>query len=82
MRMELQVVNGNQVKGSGFIVQPRNRNTRPIEGTVDGEKVELSYFGVKETIKYVLNFVDGTLTGTGSNPNQPAPVETTFRKLK
>ena len=83
MRMELQVVSGNQVKGSGFIVQVKGRrNTRPIEGTVDGDKVELSYFGVRETIKYVLTFVDGTLTGTGTNPSQPAPAETIFRKLK
>jgi hypothetical protein len=84
MRMELQVVSGNQVKGSGFIVQTKGRtNTRPIEGTVDGDKVELSYFGVNDvTIKYVLTFVDGALKGTGTHPNQPAPVETIFKKLK
>ena len=59
MRMELQVVNGNQVKGSGFIDQPGGkRNTRQIEGTVDGDKVEFSYFAVRETINYVLTFVD------------------------
>ena len=83
MRMEVQVVSGNQVKGSGFLDQVGGKkNTRAIEGLVDGNKVELSYFGVRETIKYSLTFVDGTLTGTGTNPGQPAPVETTFRKLK
>ena len=81
--MDIQVVNGNQVKGSGYIVQPgtRTRNTRPIEGVVNGNKVELSYFGVRETINYIFTFVDGTLTGTGTNPNLPAPVATTFRKI-
>jgi hypothetical protein len=83
MRMELQVVNGNQVKGSGFIDQPgRKRVNRPVEGTVDGDKVEISFFGGRDTAKFVLTFVDGALTGTGINSGQAAPVETTFRKLK
>lgn len=84
VQMELQVVKGNLVKGSGRIVQSgaRRQNTRQIEGTIDGNKVELSYFGERVTVKYDLTFVDGALIGTGTNPDQPAPVKTTFKKIQ
>ena len=83
MQMELKVDKGNQVKGSGHIVQPgsKRQTTRQIEGTVNGDKVDLEFFGANGTVKYLLTFVDGALQGTGNGPNQPAPVETTFKKL-
>jgi hypothetical protein len=82
LRMALQVTNGNQVKGSGRIVQGGNRNppSREIEGTVNGDKVELTWFG-NETVKYLFTYVDGALTGTGTLSGE-TPVETTFKKLK
>lgn len=82
--MDMRVTNGNQVKGTGFIVQTgiRSKNTRQVEGIVDRDKVELTYFGVNETIKYDLKFVDDKLVGTGTNPGLPKPVETIFVKLK
>jgi hypothetical protein len=83
MQMDLKVDKGNEVKGSGHIVQRGNKrqNSRQIEGTVNGDKVELDFFGANGTVKYVLTFVDGALKGTGSGPNQPGPVETTFKKV-
>jgi hypothetical protein len=83
MQMELKVDNGNQVKGSGHIVQrgSRQQATRQIEGTVNGNKVEFEFFGANRPVKYVLTFVDGELRGTGENPNQKGPVETTFKKI-
>ncbi|HEY1373320.1 MAG TPA: hypothetical protein VGH50_12685 [Candidatus Binatia bacterium] len=84
VQMDMRVTNGNQVKGTGFIVQTgiRSKNTRQVEGIVDRDKVELTYFGVNETIKYDLKFVDDKLVGTGTNPGLPKPVETIFVKLK
>ena len=85
MQMELTVDKGNHVKGSGHIVQRGSRlnpqATRQIEGTVNGNKVEFEFFGANGTVKYVLTFVDGELRGTGENPNQKGPVETTFKKV-
>jgi hypothetical protein len=54
MQMELQVANGNHVKGSGNIVQSgsKRRTTRQIEATVNGNRVEFEYFGVNGTAKY------------------------------
>lgn len=81
LQIELQVTNGNQVKGSGRIVRGGGKNpaSRSIEGTVNGDKVELTWFG-NETVKYLLTYVDGALTGTGTRPGETA-VETTFKKL-
>jgi hypothetical protein len=83
MQMELKVDKGNQVKGSGHIVQrgSKRQNSRQIEGTVNGNKVDLDFFGANGTVKYLLTFVDGELRGTGSGPNQPGPVETTFKRV-
>ena len=83
MQMELKMDKGNQVKGSGHIVQPgsKRQTTRQIEGTVNGNKVDLEFFGANGTVKYVLTFGDGALHGTGNGPNQPGPVETTFKKI-
>jgi hypothetical protein len=83
MQMELKVDKGNEVKGSGHIVQrgSKRQNSRQIEGTVNGNKVDLDFFGANGTVKYVLTFADGALKGTGSGPNQPGPVETTFKKI-
>jgi hypothetical protein len=83
MQMDLNVDKGNQVKGSGHIVQPgsKRQTTRQIEGTVNGDKVELEFFAANNVIKYVLTFVDGTLQGTGNSPNQKGPVETIFKKV-
>ena len=78
MQMELKVDNGNQVKGSGHIVQRGSKwqNSRQIEGTVSGNKVELDYSGTNGNVKYLLTFVEGDLRGTGSGPKQ-----TTFKKV-
>jgi hypothetical protein len=55
MQMELKVDKGNQVKGSGHIVQRGNKrqNSRQIEGTVNGNKVELDYSGADGNVKNV-----------------------------
>ncbi len=82
--MELRVVNGNKVEGSGHVVQhgKKRETDRPVEGIVNGNKVELTSQGGAEITKYVLTFADGNLTGTGSRGGDSTPVETTFRKLK
>lgn len=81
--VELQVVNGNKVERSGHLVQRGKKREidRPVEGTVNGKKVELTSQEGREIIKYVLTFADGNLIGTGNRGNDSTPVETTFRKL-
>jgi len=57
MQKELRVDKGNQFKGSGHIVHggSRHQATRQIEGTVNGDKVELEFFGHYGTVKYVFD---------------------------
>ena len=84
--LELQIVNGNQIKGTG-----RSRGTGKkigvstiISGTVDGSKVELDSYaqGNKVTTKYLFALVDGALVGKGFDPRvSTESFETKFRKL-
>ena len=86
MQMELELVNGNRVKGTarGEIIRRKARNRdQSIEGTVDGDKVRLTVFDNQNRhIEYVLNYINGNLIGTVTNPSKSDRIETIFRKIK
>jgi hypothetical protein len=79
--INLKVVNGNQVEGYERMAlrgSISDANNTPLAGTVDGNKVELRRGG-PTGMRYILTFVDGTLTGyVRSNRGK---VETTFKKM-
>lgn len=82
--ISLKVVNGNQVEGYermtlGGSVGHFANNTQ-LSGTVDGNNVELRRGGGPTGMRYILTFVDGTLTGYVRS-NRRGQVETTFKKM-
>ncbi len=79
--MDLRVEGDNEVKGMGSIQMGGRSRTHPIiSGTVHGDKVvlEVRYASTGTVVRYVLEFVDGTLTGT--SPEQR--FKATFKKLE
>jgi len=79
--MDLRVEGDNEVKGTGVVQQGGNKRLHPIiNGTVHGDKVvlEARYPSTGTVVRYVLAFVDGTLTGT--SPEQK--FKATFKKLE
>ncbi len=85
--MDLRVVNGNQIKGSGRLPGPGKRVgvSTIITGTVDADKVDLESLGQSShiTTKYVFSLVDGALVGKSFNPLGPADgFDVKFKKLE
>jgi hypothetical protein len=81
--INLKVVDGNQVEGYerlalGGSVGHFAKNTQ-LAGTVYGNKVELRRGGGPTGMRYILTFVDGTLTGYIRS--RKGEVETTFKKM-
>lgn len=80
LQMDLKVINGNQIVGSGHVrTGGTKRGARPsITGTVNNNQVELELFypRTNNTVRLRLSFVDGTLTGESKKTGFQA----TFKK--
>jgi hypothetical protein len=78
--MELQVVNGSEVKGTGKLQHVKAATVGEINGTVKGTKVDLKAehqsSRQNSTVRYRLTYNDGVLSGTAGKR------ETVFTKVE
>lgn len=83
IELTLQVVHGNQVKGSGRVKRSRRPIRTVVTGTVDEGEIKLvSYDPLsRTTTQFLLSLVNGVLTGRGFAPDDAEGVEVTFTKL-
>jgi len=83
IELTLQVVHGNQIKGSGRIGRARRPIRTVVTGAVDEGQVKLVSYNPfsRTTTQFLLSLVNGVLTGKGFAPDDTEGVEVTFTKL-